>query len=336
MSAVGNVFLAPCSNQNAADHLQETVVGGVPAAVYKQYTSKDFGDSVSVWGVSPGGKKYTDQMARGDILLFYTGAKRYTLAGRVIGTEENRELAAELWTDYQIGLRDDDELWPHVIYLTDVVAVQIDSTEVHHEHAGHSRGHPQNFMRLNDRGLRNIREKYGSVRSFLGYGVKDVRPDTFEKADSELHEKVKRTPELTEPERQEKTTTRKARSAAFRSGIKELYEYKCAVCGANRMTPSGRPEVEAAHIYPRSENGQDDFRNGLSLCKLHHWAFDNGWLGLRDDLTLLVKHRPQVAGFAEFSSLEGTKLILPPDERYHPAKIYLREHRALHGFDAEL
>ncbi|WP_244531481.1 HNH endonuclease [Halogranum amylolyticum] len=62
--------------------------------------------------------------------------------------------------------------------------------------------------------------------------------------------------------------------------------------GKSRETPSGDPEVEAAHIYPRSENGADDPRNGLALCKLHHWAFDSGWLAVSDDYEILVKDVP--------------------------------------------
>jgi hypothetical protein len=33
---------------------------------------------------------------------------------------------------------------------------------------------------------------------------------------------------------------------------------------------------QAAHIVPKNKNGTDDPRNGLTLCRAHHWAFDAG------------------------------------------------------------
>ena len=54
--------------------------------------------------------------------------------------------------------------------------------------------------------------------------------------------------------------------------VKQAYDYSCAICGAKRFSSIGQPEAEAAHIYLKSENGADDPRNGISLCKFHHWA----------------------------------------------------------------
>src|SRR5690242_634591 len=50
-------------------------------------------------------------------------------------------------------------------------------------------------------------------------------------------------------------------------------------------------EVEAAHIVPHSEKGKDDILNGLSLCHLHHWAFDAGWFAVGDNFTIQVSSK---------------------------------------------
>lgn len=71
--------------------------------------------------------------------------------------------------------------------------------------------------------------------------------------------------------------------------MKQAYDHTCAVCGASRFSPEGNPEIEAAHIYPKRQDGSDDVRNGVALCKLHHWAFDTGWLSLSDEHEVLVK-----------------------------------------------
>ena len=79
-----------------------------------------------------------------------------------------------------------------------------------------------------------------------------------------------------------------ARSLAFRKSVLTQYGNCCAVCGFGLRTPAGTYEVEAAHGVPRSEGGADDVRNGLALCRKHHWAFDSGLFGISDDLRLFV------------------------------------------------
>ena len=90
--------------------------------------------------------------------------------------------------------------------------------------------------------------------------------------------------------------------------------------------------MEAAHIYPKSEGGADDVRNGVALCRLHHWAFDTGWLAFTDDHEILVKDVPEREGYYEFKQLEGNSLVLPEEGGVEPHPTYLQEHRELHGF----
>jgi putative restriction endonuclease len=79
-----------------------------------------------------------------------------------------------------------------------------------------------------------------------------------------------------------------ARSIVFRSTVLEQYEESCAICDEALRTPSGLTETDAAHVVPRSLMGADDARNGLALCKRHHWAFDKGLLGIGDDRKVFV------------------------------------------------
>ena len=46
------------------------------------------------------------------------------------------------------------------------------------------------------------------------------------------------------------------------------------------MTPEGHTVVEAAHIRPWSDSYDDRPTNGLALCKLCHWSFDEGLMGV--------------------------------------------------------
>ncbi len=132
----------------------------------------------------------------------------------------------------------------------------------------------------------------------------------------------------------------KFRNRAFKQIIREIYDYKCAVCGMKICSPNSLLwEVEAAHIVPHSANGKDDVLNGLALCRLHHWAFDVGWFTLEDNLKILaskkIKDMPVEFGKMENYDFTGQLLkedflISLPQEncmRPHPNAIkWHREH----------
>ncbi|QPV61578.1 HNH endonuclease [Halosimplex litoreum] len=140
---------------------------------------------------------------------------------------------------------------------------------------------------------------------------------------------------LTDEEQRFVEQRRRVRDTAFRRRVRAAYDNRCAICGRNRTTPDGTPEVEAAHIYPKGAGGRDIVPNGLALCKLHHWAFDSGWLSMSDEYEVLVTDAPDQPGYAEFSELEGTTLHLPANESQYPAVKFLQKHRRLYGFTAE-
>lgn len=125
-----------------------------------------------------------------------------------------------------------------------------------------------------------------------------------------------------------------ARTKAFREAVKEIYGYACAACGLKALSPSGLPEVEAAHIFPKAQRGSDDLRNGLCLCRFHHWAFDAGWFALRDDLTFIIRSDlPRSPHFKAIELLRQSSAALPSDIRLRPHPIYLTARRRLHAFE---
>ena len=140
-------------------------------------------------------------------------------------------------------------------------------------------------------------------------------------------------PALTDDDTEFTTVQRRVRSSAFRSAVKSAYEHRCAICGNSRESPSGTRDIEAAHIYPKRENGRDEIRNGLALCRLHHWAFDAGWLAISDDYRVLVADRPDLDGYEDFAALENERLTLPADEDKRPHATFLAAHRERHGFE---
>lgn len=74
------------------------------------------------------------------------------------------------------------------------------------------------------------------------------------------------------------------KSAVFRERVRRAYRATCLVCG-RRYPPTATlrsaPGVDAAHILPWSQFDLDEVFNGLCLCKLHHWAFDEALIVIR-------------------------------------------------------
>ena len=71
----------------------------------------------------------------------------------------------------------------------------------------------------------------------------------------------------------------------FRERVLRAYHEQCALCRLRH-----RELLEAAHIIPDTEpGGQPKISNGLSLCRLHHGAFDTNFIGIRPDYTVEVR-----------------------------------------------
>jgi len=127
--------------------------------------------------------------------------------------------------------------------------------------------------------------------------------------------------------------TEESRSIAFRSVVVDAYVHTCAMCGTRIRTPTGRSAVQAAHIVPFIVCKNNDPRNGMALCPLHHWAFDQGMVTVTSHfLVQLHPYANELPADVNFLSLKDRVLLLPTDERIHPASIALDWHRR-HVFD---
>jgi len=128
--------------------------------------------------------------------------------------------------------------------------------------------------------------------------------------------------------RTETRHNRPARSTAFKTAIRALYGSDCCVCGFAVVHPNGRKsEMEAAHVVPRSRQGSDDSRNGLGLCRRHHWAFDQGLFGV-DDHSEIIAPASVLAipvNDALLTPLVGQRIWQPPATPVAPEA--LRWHR---------
>lgn len=119
---------------------------------------------------------------------------------------------------------------------------------------------------------------------------------------------------------------RMARTQAFNKRVLPLYDHRCAVCGRAHAN-GNRFEAEAAHIVPRVLKGTNDARNGLALCRSHHWAFDQGLFGVHPtDNIVLRPSRATNPRNAHLLPFEGQKLRSPSDLKLAPSPDALSWH----------
>jgi putative restriction endonuclease len=124
----------------------------------------------------------------------------------------------------------------------------------------------------------------------------------------------------------EQVVARPFRDASFRAHVRSAYANRCAVTGLQLLNGGGRPEVQAAHIMPVSDNGPDSVRNGLALSGTVHWMFDRGLISVSEDLKLIAPRElvpPELQALVE----NGKRLLLPSNEIHHPHPAFLRHHR---------
>lgn len=120
-----------------------------------------------------------------------------------------------------------------------------------------------------------------------------------------------------------------SRNQGFRRAVVITYDHRCALCGVRIVTAEGHTVVDAAHIVPWSKTQNDDIRNGMALCKLCHWAFDEGMLGVSDSYAVITSSQIGVSPNAPGSllTLSGRSIITPADQVLWPAQEYLHWHR---------
>lgn len=109
----------------------------------------------------------------------------------------------------------------------------------------------------------------------------------------------------------------------FRSRVLQAYEDHCAVCNLKH-----RKLLDAAHIIPDSEGGDPSVVNGLSLCKIHHRAYDVRILGITPDYR--VKIREEIRAQSDGPMLEhGLKKLHDVDLMHLPRRRSDRPSRDL-------
>ncbi len=112
---------------------------------------------------------------------------------------------------------------------------------------------------------------------------------------------------------------RRVHQRAFRERVLRAYDEQCAMCRLRH-----RELLDASHIIPdQDDHGEPTVSNGLSLCKIHHTAFDRGIVGVSPNFRVEVRQDilEEVDGpMLEhgIKELHGSALQLPRKKRDRP------------------
>jgi putative restriction endonuclease len=106
---------------------------------------------------------------------------------------------------------------------------------------------------------------------------------------------------------------------SFRERVISAYHERCALCRLRH-----RELLDAAHIIADSHpQGIPSVRNGISLCKLHHAAFDSLMVGITPDYTVeirsdLLEEEDGPMLQHGLKEMHASKLILPSRKEFWP------------------
>jgi len=121
---------------------------------------------------------------------------------------------------------------------------------------------------------------------------------------------------------------------AFRQRVLRAYRHSCSVCNLHHVQL-----LDAAHILADAhEHGDPVVTNGLSLCKIHHAAFDANILGVRPDYVVEIRSDilDEIDGPMLKHGLQAHhegRLIVPRSEaeRPDPGRLELRYEEFRHA-----
>ncbi len=124
-------------------------------------------------------------------------------------------------------------------------------------------------------------------------------------------------------------TKRLKRDAEFRQDVLTAYERRCCVCGYDLHVGGELAGLEAAHIRALYAKGPNVVSNGLSLCVMHHDAFDRGAFTIQDDRRTIACSQ-QLSGTSRMEWLtdfHGQRITDPRSSGDRPAENFLAWHR---------
>jgi putative restriction endonuclease len=124
----------------------------------------------------------------------------------------------------------------------------------------------------------------------------------------------------------ERLTRQRLHQPLFRARVLDAYDRQCAMCRLRHAEL-----LDASHILPDSHpRGLPVVPNGISLCKIHHAAYDRNIIGVRPDL--LIEVREDILHETDgpmlrhgLQAMAGARLTVPRVRASQPDRLALEE-----------
>jgi len=131
------------------------------------------------------------------------------------------------------------------------------------------------------------------------------------------------------------STMKALRDANFKDRVLTAYSHACAMCGMQLKL------LDAAHILPAAHpDSTDETKNGISLCTLHHRAFDHGLVTF--DASYRIHRNEGMEREFVRSGLDGgldgfranlfPMIEVPPDRADRPAAMFINQVNTMRGW----
>jgi len=298
------LFLAPRSNETSRENFAATLASGYPIEEIDKFLTpeekKILGSRkvLYIWGNQQGKKDSWNKMKIGDFVAFYA-TREFVYVGKCILKKKSTEIAHQLWGN----VPGKEFTWEYVFFLDELRPISI-PLEIIRELSGYKEKMVvQGFMPINEKGMNEIINTYGSLNSFFdnysqGLSSKDVFTlDNISNKENLNEKEITEIDEITRdkdidlllaeweqrknnesPETIEKRVKTIKRNVSLVKQMKEKFKNECQVCGFTFKQKNGNLYSEVAHIEPIStkKQGIDTPSNMIVLCPNHHKMLDLG------------------------------------------------------------
>lgn len=123
----------------------------------------------------------------------------------------------------------------------------------------------------------------------------------------------------------ERVARERLHQPVFRARVLTAYERRCAICRLRHIEL-----LDAAHIRSDADGGAPVVPNGISMCKIHHAAYDSDLLGVDPDYRVriredLLEESDGPTLKHTLQELHGSNLELPRQRAARPDRDLLAE-----------
>lgn len=297
------------------DNLEKSIEKSVDVSFAKQYLDSKFVDEIlkysgiegiRCWALTKNRIKIFDDIKNGDeVLLTEKGTGKFTHYGVIIGKTQNVDFGNALWP--VVGKNP----WENIYFLANITKVDIDKSKFVVDLGYASNYTVPGALKVDD-------NKYsGTISQNFEIPVSENVAETNVERDFS-------------GENIQSTGTRRVGHSKFSKEVKENYDYSCAVCGITETE-----FLVAGYISPWAEDPENRLnpQNGICLCSLHDKAFEYGYIGLTDDLKLIVNSKVahQSSLYDNLIQFENKYIRIPKANK--PNEVFLQKHRKKHNLE---